>query len=382
MDWKDEELLKRYAPALAGNDYSFQSDLYNTNADVGAYPAIKLDAPMRQTADQSPWASLNSVADFDAVAKQMDAERQQQAATAVATQPEEKKPSMWAKVGKFFKEALPVALMVSGAGFAPKLAIGAAMKSYNDAKKVEEQNAFENQLERDKFKLLQDQNEQVMSQNEWNRLNADRTQAWNERKDFLDRREGQEERAGRARQWQATYDQTAKQNDLANKHWEQNYELENKKLDADTLLQQGRLTIDEWYRRKQLEVQQQELALRRELGYGELNLKRDLGLNGNGTTGGRSQKALSKTEIDRVISNIVSNADTYRSADDFGADINTNQRARLVKLLGIDGYNRLLNAANDLDTSIFGKRFLPVKDKRRKVKTGYINYYLGQLEQL
>jgi hypothetical protein len=230
--WEDEELLKKYAPALLG-DTAFKTELYNTTADAGfnpnvalttapaagkspwesemmrrfsltgddGVPEVSLDAPMRQAGTKSPYDSLNSIVDLDAVTKQMEAERQPDAVSTTA-QSEEKKPSMWSKVGNFLKEALPVALMVSGAGFAPKLAIGAAMANYNNAKQAQAQNEFENQLERDKFKLLTDQFGETKSQNEYTRLNDDRTQAWNEYKHHVDRADKKAADEVAAQQWQ------------------------------------------------------------------------------------------------------------------------------------------------------------------------------------
>jgi hypothetical protein len=374
LTWADEELLKKYAPALLGNDFGLQSDLYNANADAGVYPEVNLDAPMRQAGTKSPYDSLNSIVDLDAVTKQMEAERQPDAVSTTA-QSEEKKPSMWSKVGNFLKEALPVALMVSGAGFAPKLAIGAAMANYNNAKQAQAQNEFENQLERDKYKLLTDQFGETKSQNEWERLDADRTQAWNERKDFLDRQDTKEERAERARQWQANFDQTAAQNDVANEHWRKTYELEKDKFDADTLLQQGKIDVDEWYKRKQIEVEQQELNLKRELGLGELGVKRAVledsknnpSIKGNTAASHFNQIAAMKTR--------------YKSAADYLADLKKYQE-KIIAKIGLKNYQTLFKDGEDWEVELEGKpnpQFRSRKDGK-KVQSpirSYIQYMVN-----
>jgi hypothetical protein len=358
ITWEDEELLKKYAPALLGNDFGLQNDLYNANADAGVYPEVNLDVPMRQADTKSPYDSLNSIVDLEANARQMDAERQQQAATTAAMQqPEEKKPSMWSKVGKFLKEALPVGLMVSGAGFGAPLAIGAAMANYNNTKRAQEQSEFENNLELQKMKLLTNQFGETKSQNEWERLNTDRTQAWNEYKFGAER---EDKKAA---------------NQVTREQWEKTYELEKDKFDADTLLAKGKISLDEWYRRKQIEVVQQELNLKRELGLGELGVKRAVledsknnpSIKGNTAASHFNQIAAMKTR--------------YKSAADYLADLKKYQE-KIIAKIGLKNYQTLFKDGEDWEVELEGKpnpQFRSRKDGK-KVQSpirSYIQYMVN-----
>jgi hypothetical protein len=100
---------------------------------------------------------------------------------------------------------------------------------------------------------------------------------------------------------------------------------------------------------------------------------------GNSGKNGNAGSGLSKNETNAVITNILAKADTYRSKLDFLADINKNQRSRLVALLGVDGYNKLVRAAKSTKASAVGGKWKPVD--QRADRGGYIGWYLNQLEK-